>query len=160
IGVSAGVADHVGSAVNSARGLAADAANDAVRTAQGAVASGVDSAAKATHILRAAISPHSPVWRSGRWLHVPLSKPGKEGLVTAERDAKKIAEELATHPDVLVAYWDGGLERLVVQAVEDAASDRVSDALTAAAERHGLTMEDATDDRLAHPGDVGDVRVA
>jgi cation-transporting ATPase I len=160
IGASAGAADHVGTAARSARGLATEAAGDAVRTAQSAVANGVHSAAQATGVLRAALQRQPAVWRSGRRLHAPLTKPGADGWVVAEHEAEKIAKELAEHPDVLLAYWDGGLERLVVQVVEDAATDRVGGAVAAAAQRYGLRLEAADTDRPEHPGDVRDVRVA
>ncbi|GDY29060.1 cation-translocating P-type ATPase [Gandjariella thermophila] len=160
IGASEGAADHVGNAARGARELATEVAGDAVRTARSAIAGGVRSAARVTEVLGGALRPGSDVWRSGRKVHAPLSKPGKDGWVVAEHEALKIAEELAEHPDVVLAYWDGGLERLVVQAVEDAAGDRVVAALSAAAERYGLRLEAPDTDRPDHPGDLGDVRVA
>ncbi|MYS50854.1 hypothetical protein GTW46_12420, partial [Streptomyces sp. SID6013] len=88
-----------------------------------------------------------------------------------ERVGRRVAAALAEHPDVLLAYWDTGLARLVVTAAEDTLTDRVVDHATALAERHGLTRADhpaATGpdgpgdlvDETDHPGDPAPVRVA
>ncbi len=103
-----------------------------------------------------------------------------------ERVGRRVAAALAEHPDVLLAYWDTGLARLVVTATEDALTDRVVDHATELAERHGLTRVDQADltgltgpdepvdvdpvdggpihddlvDEPDHPGDPAPVRVA
>ncbi|MEU7470143.1 cation-translocating P-type ATPase [Streptomyces sp. NPDC044984] len=97
-------------------------------------------------------------WRAGHHVHLALRHPGG---ATAPL-ARKVAAELLDHPDVLTAYWDEGLSRLVVTAVTDAAGDRVTERAVALAARLGLT-EDAgpeEEDDTAHPGDPREVRVA
>ncbi|MEV5541903.1 hypothetical protein AB0L13_34210 [Saccharopolyspora shandongensis] len=59
-----------------------------------------------------------------------------------------------------MAYWNPGLQCLVVQGVDDAAADRVVDTIAAAAKQNGLTMREPDGTRPAHPGDLGDVRIA
>ncbi|MGC0373143.1 HAD-IC family P-type ATPase [Streptomyces sp. SAI-229] len=98
-------------------------------------------------------------WRAGHRVHLPLRHP--DGA--AAPLARKVAAELLDHPDVLTAYWDEGLSRLVVTAVTDAAGDRVTERAVALAARLGLT-EDAGPEEdeygPAHPGDPREVRVA
>ncbi|MFE2192362.1 HAD-IC family P-type ATPase [Streptomyces olivaceus] len=88
-----------------------------------------------------------------------------------EHLARRVAAELAEHPDVLLAYWDTGLARLVVTATEDALTDRVVERATGIAERHGLTRSERPErreqsdaegsaDEPDHPGDPVSVRVA
>jgi cation-transporting ATPase I len=64
------------------------------------------------------------------------------------------------HPDVLVAYWDGGLGRLVVQVAENAVTDRVVDAATVVAAKHGLASTAQEAEAILHPGDVREARTA
>ncbi|MFD7770697.1 HAD-IC family P-type ATPase [Streptomyces sp. NPDC059787] len=97
-------------------------------------------------------------WRAGHRVHLALRHP--DGATAPL--ARKVAAELLDHPDVLTAYWDEGLSRLVVTAVTDAAGDRVTERAVALAARLGLT-EDAgpeEEDDTAHPGDPREVRVA
>ncbi|MFJ5559331.1 cation-translocating P-type ATPase [Streptomyces sp. NPDC093250] len=97
-------------------------------------------------------------WQAGHRVHLALRHP--EGGIAPL--ARKAAAELLEHPDVLTAYWDEGLSRLVVTAVTDAATDRVTEHAVALAARLGLT-EDADpeeEDPTAHPGDPRDVRIA
>ncbi len=76
-----------------------------------------------------------------------------------EHLARQVAAALAEHPDVALAYWDRGLERLVVVAVEDAVSDEVMERASALAERHGLVPVGGDDvEELTHPGDPASVR--
>ncbi|MFF0363444.1 cation-translocating P-type ATPase [Streptomyces fungicidicus] len=97
-------------------------------------------------------------WRAGHRVHLALRHPDGPTAPLA----RKVAAELLDHPDVLTAYWDEGLSRLVVTAVTDAAGDRVTDRAVEIAGRLGLT-EDAdpeeTDD-ATHPGDPREVRIA
>ncbi|MFJ4468518.1 HAD-IC family P-type ATPase [Streptomyces sp. NPDC089424] len=74
------------------------------------------------------------------------------------RAARRMAEELAEHPDVLCAYWDGGLARLVVVACESALTDGVLDHADEIADRYGLVPADVPVEEFAHPGDPGEVR--
>lgn len=69
-----------------------------------------------------------------------------------------MALELAEHPDVLIAYWDGGLGRLVVQTTEDAVGEQVADEVSELAAEHGLVhVCDQTLEHV-HPGAAGGVR--
>ncbi|MFJ4691590.1 HAD-IC family P-type ATPase [Streptomyces sp. NPDC088766] len=77
-----------------------------------------------------------------------------------EHRARRVAAALAEHPDVALAYWDSGLARLVVVAVEEAVSDSVVERAEALAERHGLVPADDDVEELGHPGDPASVRTA
>ncbi|MFI8219549.1 HAD-IC family P-type ATPase [Streptomyces sp. NPDC085932] len=95
-------------------------------------------------------------WTAGRHLHLALRHPdGDSGA-----PARRVAEELVEHPDVLAAFWDEGLGRLVITLAEDAATDRVTERATELAARLGLG-EDADPEApgTTHPGDPGEVRV-
>ncbi|MFF7048601.1 HAD-IC family P-type ATPase [Streptomyces griseorubiginosus] len=84
---------------------------------------------------------------------------GAEGRT--EHRARHLAAALAEHPDIALAYWDGGLGRLVVTAAEGVATDRVVARVAALADRHGLVAGGGQDvEELAHPGDPGSVRTA
>ncbi|MFD5497364.1 cation-translocating P-type ATPase, partial [Streptomyces sp. NPDC127091] len=95
-------------------------------------------------------------WRAGRRVHLALRNPGGD----AGPLARKVATELLDHPDVLTAYWDEGLTRLVVTAAQDAAGDRVTERAVALAARLGLSEDaDPEADETRHPGDPREVRV-
>ncbi|MYX93394.1 HAD-IC family P-type ATPase [Streptomyces sp. SID486] len=64
------------------------------------------------------------------------------------------------HPDVVVAYWDQGLARLVVTATGEAAADRVLDHAADLAERHGLVLAGEDAEETTHPADPAGVRAA
>ncbi|MER6326263.1 cation-translocating P-type ATPase [Streptomyces coelicoflavus] len=159
-------------AVGAAAGAAAGTARAGVR--------GADFAARAARVARAALPGGSRDWRAGPRAHLAL-RPAATGEVRraggTERVARRVAAALAEHPDVLLAYWDTGLARLVVTATEDTLTDRVVDHAAELAERHGLTRvdqsaatgpdnpdaPDAPDDPVDetdHPGDPAPVRVA
>ncbi|NUP17138.1 MAG: cation-translocating P-type ATPase [Streptomyces sp.] len=62
-----------------------------------------------------------------------------------------------------LAYWDGGLRRLVVTAVEETAGDRVLEKASDLAARHGLAVTDEAVDEVdepVHPADAAGVRAA
>ncbi|MGW3199720.1 hypothetical protein ACWDBD_35210 [Streptomyces sp. NPDC001118] len=59
---------------------------------------------------------------------------------------------MAKRPDVLAAYWDGGLARLVVQMSEDAVADRVVDRATELAGQQRLERPEEEVLEPAHPG--------
>ncbi|MGW4572614.1 HAD-IC family P-type ATPase [Streptomyces tendae] len=159
-------------AVGAAAGAAAGTARAGVR--------GADFAARAARVARAALPGGSRDWRAGPRAHLALRPVAADEVRRAggtERVARKVAAALAEHPDVLLAYWDTGLARLVVTATEDTLTDRVVDHATELAEHHGLTRVDQTgltasdgpaDDGPAddlvdepdHPGDPAPVRVA
>ncbi|MFI1422221.1 HAD-IC family P-type ATPase [Streptomyces sp. NPDC020731] len=138
-------------------GAVAGAAAGAARgTAQG-MTSVHDTTRRLGHVARNALGGGRH-WRAGHRVHLALRHP--DGA--AAPLARKVAAELLDHPDVLTAYWDEGLSRLVVTAVTDAAGDRVTERAVVLAARLGLT-EDAgpeDEDDTAHPGDPREVRVA
>ncbi|MFE5599589.1 cation-translocating P-type ATPase [Streptomyces coelicoflavus] len=162
-------------AVGAAAGAAAGTARAGVR--------GADFAARAARVARAALPGGSRDWRAGPRAHLALRPAATDEVRRAggtERVARRVAAALAEHPDVLLAYWDTGLARLVVTATEDTFTDRVVDHATELAARHGLTRVDqsaptgpddpdaSTDpdalddlvDETDHPGDPAPVRVA
>ncbi|MET8948984.1 cation-translocating P-type ATPase [Streptomyces sp. NPDC004542] len=61
--------------------------------------------------------------------------------------------------EVEVAYWDGGLGRLVVTAAGEELTDGVVEHAAGLAERHGLVFMDDEPEEYAHPGDPGGVRL-
>ncbi|MFJ5033804.1 hypothetical protein ACIQB5_38365, partial [Streptomyces sp. NPDC088560] len=69
-----------------------------------------------------------------------------------------MAAGLAKHPDVLAAYWDGGLARLVIQTTQDAVTDRVVDRATELAGRQKLERPEEDVLEPAHPGHTGGIR--
>ncbi|MFF8232128.1 cation-translocating P-type ATPase [Streptomyces caelestis] len=134
--------------------MAGAAAGAARSTAQG-VTSVYDTSRRVRNVARNALSGGQQ-WRAGRRLHIALRRPDGDigGL------ARKVAGELLDHPDVLAAYWDEGLSRLVITVVEDAVTDRVSERAAALAARLGLIEgADPVAQEAAHPGDPGEVRV-
>lgn len=154
-------------AVGAAAGAAAGTARAGVR--------GADFAARAARVARAALPGGSRDWRAGPRAHLALRPAAADAVRRAggtERVARRVAAALAEHPDVLLAYWDTGLARLVVTATEDTLTDRVVAHATELAEHHGLTRVDQTDlpasdgpaddlvDEPDHPGDPAPVRVA
>ncbi|MER7406160.1 cation-translocating P-type ATPase [Streptomyces sp. NPDC000070] len=134
--------------------MAGAAAGAARSTAQGAT-SVYDTTRRVRNVARNALSGGQQ-WRAGRRVHIALRRPDGDigGL------ARKVAGELLDHPDVLAAYWDEGLSRLVVTVVEDAVTDRVGERVAELAAGLGLTEgADPVAQEAAHPGDPGEVRV-
>ncbi|MEV0692408.1 cation-translocating P-type ATPase [Streptomyces sp. NPDC050388] len=96
-------------------------------------------------------------WRAGHRVHLALRNPGGDTGPLA----RKAADELLDHPDVLTAYWDEGLTRLVVTVAQDAAGDRVTERAVALAARLGLSEDaDPEEEETPHPGDPREVRVS
>ncbi|MGC9497091.1 cation-translocating P-type ATPase [Streptomyces sp. WG7] len=147
-------------AVGAAAGAVAGTARAGVR--------GADFAARAARVARAALPGGTPDWRGGHRAHLALRPAATEKVRRAggtERVARRVAAALAEHPDVVLAYWDTGLARLVVTATEEALTDRVVDRAAELAEEHGLTRAEQRGpgdpvEELAHPGDPASVRVA
>ncbi|WP_335934137.1 cation-translocating P-type ATPase [Streptomyces sp. PTD5-9] len=107
------------------------------------------------------MTPGTGHWRAGTRMHLALRWPPDVRGRTLERfeaACEKVAVELAEHPDVLVAYWDGGLERLVVQTTEAAVGEQVVDRVSGIAARHGLVRVDEEPLEHTHPGAAGGVR--
>ncbi|MFI0542503.1 HAD-IC family P-type ATPase [Streptomyces sp. WSLK1-3] len=162
-------------AYGAAAGAVAGTVRAGVRTA--------DFAARTTRAAKSALPGASPRWRAGPRVHVPLradaeaepglgahgehgehGEPGEYGEpgepTPTEHRVRRLVADLAEHPDVALAYWDEGLGRLVVTAVEDAATDRVEERIEVLAERHGLVADDEDVEEFDHPGDPGSVRTA
>ncbi|MFE0804537.1 HAD-IC family P-type ATPase, partial [Streptomyces sp. NPDC058834] len=119
-------------------------------------------------VARAALPGGTRDWRAGTRAHLELRPAAAEKVRRAggtERVARRVAAALAEHPDVVLAYWDTGLARLVVTATEEALTDRVVDRATELAEQHGLARADQRGpgdpvEEPGHPGDPASVRVA
>ncbi|MGC9535908.1 HAD-IC family P-type ATPase [Streptomyces sp. UG1] len=142
-------------AVGAAAGAAAGTARAGVRSA--------DAAVRVVRVARNALPPGAHPWRSGTRVHLALRPEEPERVRRAGgtgRAARKVAAALAERPDVALAYWDGGLHRLVVTAVEESVSDRVLDKAAQLAARHGLARADDAVEDIPHPADPAGVRAA
>ncbi|WP_043262894.1 cation-translocating P-type ATPase [Streptomyces sp. CT34] len=139
---------------------AAKLASAGVRTAANAAAEASTTAVRVTHVARRALTPDDGCWRAGSRLQLPLRPcrgttdvPGREEVV------QKVAAAVQEHPDVLLAYWDGGLSRLVVRMTEEAPAGDVERRARELASRYGLECSEGGDEPpLPHPGDIADVR--
>ncbi|MFF4800661.1 HAD-IC family P-type ATPase [Streptomyces sp. NPDC001351] len=150
--------------------LLASGAAPAVGVAAGALAGtaragvrGADAAVRVARVARNAVplTPHP--WRAGSRAHLALRPAEPERVRRSggtEQAARRVAKALAERPDVALAYWDGGLRRLVVTATEDAFTDRVVEKATELAARHGLAQTDEVVDDVPHPADPAGVRAA
>ncbi|MET7475221.1 cation-translocating P-type ATPase [Streptomyces sp. NPDC005648] len=144
--------------VGAAAGAVAGTARAGVR--------GADGAAQVVGVVRRSLSGGPRPWRSGTRAHLALRPEEPDrlrregGAEQLARRARRVASALAERPDVVSAYWDGGLSRLVVVAVEEAVGDRVVEAATEAAARHGLASTDESVEEFAHPADPAGVRAA
>ncbi|HKS51525.1 MAG TPA: cation-translocating P-type ATPase, partial [Pseudonocardiaceae bacterium] len=155
---SAQVVRGAGCVVGRAVQVAAEANTIGVGVVGGAARVSRTAARSATGVLGRAVAVGAPYWRHGQRFHLPLR--ARTGSVAAQQAIKKVAAGVLEHPDVLVAYWDGGLQRLVVQVAENAVTDRVVERVSALAARHGLVCSAAPAPDTAHPGDVTEVRTA
>jgi cation-transporting ATPase I len=152
-------AQRAGSVVGRAVDLGAEVATIGAGVAGSGAQAGTRAVRSATGVLRRVVTVGARHWQDGQRFHLPLR--AQVGTGGAARQAiKKVAAGVLEHPDVLVAYWDGGLQRLVVQVAEDAVTDRVVKAATALAAKHGLVPSAAEAQDSAHPGDVGEIRTA
>ncbi|MEW2511994.1 cation-translocating P-type ATPase [Streptomyces sp. NPDC046870] len=142
-----------------AAGLAAGAAAGTAR----AGVRGLDAAARVGRVARNALPGSGDHWRSGARTHLAIRplEPGRARCAGGTGHlARRMAEALADHPDVLVAYWDEGLARLVVTATGEEAADRVLDHAARLAERHGLVLAEGDVEETTHPADPAGVRAA
>ncbi|WP_234392742.1 MULTISPECIES: cation-translocating P-type ATPase [Actinomycetes] len=142
-------------------GVAAEAVNlgaDAVVTGAGASVRATTCAAR---VLRDAVVSGAEgteaVWRHGQKLHLGLRPEPGDDASRFGRVVRKLVREAMARPDVLAAYWDAGLSRMVLTMAEGAASDRLVAAVTARARKHGLSVG-AQDEASAHPGDLRTVQ--
>ncbi|AZQ32953.1 cation-translocating P-type ATPase [Streptomyces cyaneochromogenes] len=149
------LAEGAAPAVGAAAGAVASTARAGVRTA--------DAAARVVRVARDTLPVRPHPWRSGTRAHLALRTEAPERVRReggTERAARRVATALAERPDVALAYWDGGLRRLVVTAVEEAAGDRVLEKAIEIAARHGLAPADEAVDDIPHPADPAGVRAA
>ncbi|MGY4901119.1 HAD-IC family P-type ATPase [Streptomyces sp. 900116325] len=141
--------------------MAAELVNAGARGAADGAAAVSATALRVGRVARNAITPQVGYWRAGSRMHLALEHHPDAPVGTVERleaAAGKVAVELAEHPDVLIAYWDGGLGRLVVQTTEDAVGEQVADKVSELAAEHGLVhVGDQTLEHV-HPGAAGGVR--
>ncbi|MGV9320249.1 HAD-IC family P-type ATPase [Streptomyces sp. NPDC003660] len=141
--------------IGAAAGAAAGTARAGVR--------GADAAVRVTRVARTALPGGPAHWRAGARLHLPLrtAEPDRvRGAGGRAHLARRIAAALADRPDVLLAYWDEGLARLVVTMTEDAVSDRVVDRAAELAVRDGLLVRGGDPEEHVHPADPAGVRAA
>ncbi|MFG2602202.1 HAD-IC family P-type ATPase [Streptomyces sp. NPDC048514] len=141
-----------------AMGMAAGAAAGTAR----AGVRGADAAVRVARVARSTLPGGGAHWRAGARAHLALRPVEHDGARRAggtAQLARRVAEALAERPDVLVAYWDEGLARLVVTAVEEEAADRVLEHAAELAERHGLVLCDDVEE-TTHPADPAGVRAA
>ncbi|MEU6973845.1 cation-translocating P-type ATPase [Kitasatospora aureofaciens] len=141
-------------------GAGLEAAGVAVDAAVKGASALSETAVRVTRVARSTVTP-GPGWQAGERAHIALRPAAGVRRSAMEAAAKKVARTLLDHPDVLLAYWDSGLSRLVVEASVDAAIDRVATKAAAVAARHGLlTGGDPVGEELTHPGDATAVRTA
>jgi len=141
-----------------------DVASEVATLGVGVAATGarasVGAARLAAGVARRAVAGGAQHWQQGRRLHLPLRGVGVGMSRGSQQAIKKVVTGVVEHPDVLVAYWDGGLRQLVVQVTENAVTDRVAQSVTAVAAKHGLVTSTQDVEQVSHPGDVGEVRTA
>ncbi|WP_333761178.1 cation-translocating P-type ATPase [Streptomyces sp. IBSBF 2390] len=138
------------------------AAGAAAGTARAGVR-GADAAVRVARVARNALPGSGDHWRAGARAHLALSPLEHEHVRRAGGTAhlaRHLAETLAERPDVLLAYWDEGLARLVVTATEEEATDRVVEHAAELAQRHGLLLAGGDVDETTHPADPAGVRLA
>ncbi|MFC9156956.1 HAD-IC family P-type ATPase [Streptomyces bauhiniae] len=141
--------------IGAAAGAAAGTARAGVR--------GADAAVRVTRVARTALPGGPAHWRAGARVHLPLrtAEPDRvHGAGGRAHLARRIAAALVERPDVLLAYWDEGLARLVVTLTEDAMSDRVVDRAAELALHDGLLVAGGDPEEYDHPADPAGVRAA
>ncbi len=157
------VAESAGPAAETTLRAAAEAASLGRRGAARAAAAASAAVGTVTRVGRGAISGEPGHWRAGDRWHLPLaSAEGSHvrGRAAVAAAARAVAAEVAAHPDVVFAYWDEGLGRIVLRLGEAAVEGRVAETVDAVAARHGLTRRLERPEPLAHPGEAGAVRQA
>ncbi|OLZ71988.1 ATPase [Streptomyces sp. IMTB 2501] len=142
-------------AVGMAAGAAAGTARAGVR--------GADAAVRVARVARNALPGADDHWRAGARAHLALRPVVRERVRRAggtAQLARRVAKTLAERPDVLAAYWDQGLARLVVTATGEEAAERVVAHAADLAGRHGLALSGGDVDETTHPADPAGVRAA
>ncbi|HEV7449886.1 MAG TPA: HAD-IC family P-type ATPase, partial [Pseudonocardiaceae bacterium] len=146
--------------VRTAVDVAGEAAIVGVSVASVGARASTEAARSVTGVVRRVVAVGAQHWQEGQRFHLPLRVPDARTGREAQQVIKKVVAGVLEHPDVLVAYWDGGLGRLVVQVAENAVTDRVVEAATSLAVKHGLASTAEEAEEVPHPGDVGEVRAA
>ncbi|MGW2371078.1 HAD-IC family P-type ATPase [Kitasatospora sp. NPDC001683] len=133
-------------------------ARTTVRTTVRTATSAAGTAARMGRVARAAAETGTGYWHAGSRIQLPLRPRAAGTARNVEAAARRVALGLATRPDVIAAYWDGGLARLVVQLTQDAATDRVVQRATELAASQRLERVDEDVLETAHPGRTGSIR--
>ncbi|MFD5462332.1 HAD-IC family P-type ATPase [Kitasatospora sp. NPDC127059] len=158
LGVPVRGARRVLPAVGAAVQGAVEAAEAGVRASAREAAAVSSAAVRVGRVGVNAVTPGRGYWHAGSRVQLPL-RPGPGATArTVEAAAKRVAAGLTKRPDVLAAYWDGGLARLVVQMTQDAVTDRVVDRATELAAAQKLERPDEDVLEPAHPGHTGGIR--
>jgi cation-transporting ATPase I len=144
-------------AAEEAAGLAGEAVDLGKRVAATGSRAGLAAIGTTGRAVRDALTCSDRWWQGGRRIHLPLRLP-PGSPARAKRLAGRAVTAVLEHPEVVSAYWDGGLARLVVRLAEGAVTERVAAEVAALAQRHGLSA--AEPEPGAHPGDLGEVRTA
>ncbi|MEV6670986.1 cation-translocating P-type ATPase [Streptomyces sp. NPDC051162] len=141
---------------------AGELASTGVHTVVSGAAEASATAVRVARVARNALVPGDGRWRAGGRIQLPLRPhPEAADMPRLEEAAQKVAAALLEHPDVLLAYWDNGLSRLVVQVVEDDLVGAIENRAEKLAAQHGLKHSGGNaDPNLPYPGGVGDVRAA
>ncbi|MFJ9770543.1 HAD-IC family P-type ATPase [Kitasatospora sp. NPDC101157] len=133
-------------------------ARTTVRSTVRTASSAAGTATRVGRVARSAAETGTGYWHAGSRIQLPLRPRGGGTARNAEAAARRVALGLARRPDVIAAYWDGGLARLVVQLTQDAATDRVVERATELAAVQRLERVDEDVLETAHPGRTGSVR--
>ncbi|GGU82005.1 hypothetical protein GCM10010211_54970 [Streptomyces albospinus] len=162
LAVPARVVRHLASPADALRRGAAELAFAGVRTAANAAAEASATAVRVTRVARRALTPDDGCWRAGSRLQLPLRpRPGATDVTGLEQAAQKVAAAVQEHPDVLLAYWDAGLSRLVIQVAGEALVGAVERRAAELATGYGLEHRGGGEEpQLPHPGGIGEVRAA
>ncbi|MGA5822836.1 HAD-IC family P-type ATPase [Kitasatospora sp. NPDC094028] len=158
VAVPVAAARTAGPAARAAARVTAGAGSAAVRSTVRTAAATVARARTVGRVARTVAEAGRGYWHAGSRIQLSL-RPRAAGRVrNVEAAARRVASALAKRPDVVAAYWDGGLARLVVQLTEDAVTERVVERATELAADQRLDRVDEDVLETAHPGRVGSVR--
>ncbi|MEV0536493.1 cation-translocating P-type ATPase [Kitasatospora sp. NPDC050463] len=158
VGVPVLAARRILPAAGAAARLASDAAGASAQTAARGAAALSSTAVRVGRVGLNAATPGQGYWRAGSRVQLPLRPSRGSAVRGVETRARRVATALARRPDVLAAYWDGGLARLVVQMTQDAVTDRVVDRATELAAGQKLERPDEDVLEPVHPGHTGGIR--
>ncbi|MFE5588305.1 cation-translocating P-type ATPase, partial [Kitasatospora sp. NPDC056531] len=125
--------------------VAVEAAGAGVRTTAHTATAAAVTARRVGRVTRNAAEAGRGYWQAGSRVQLPLRPRAGTTAGRArnlELAARKVALGLAKRPDVVAAYWDGGLARLVVQLTQDAVTERVVDRATELADDQRLERVD------------------